>query len=170
MVMPETDEMKYCVSCGRSTPQVREWTLTSGDRICNFCRDEWQRRRENLPSAPPEQQADYDTTSDTEHMQPTPGPWDWSPQKGKPGECYQAQVWRPDGDSLATIESGPEANANARLVAAAPEMRAALHNLVEAAEDAAEVLEHNVCEADAQMLRDEMQAARKALRKAKGEM
>ena len=57
------NEMKYCVSCGRSTLQMQEWTLTSGDRICNFCKDEWQRRRENLSSAnETEREADFSAT------------------------------------------------------------------------------------------------------------
>ena len=49
------------------------------------------------------------------------------------------------------------------------EMKAALHNLVQAADAAAEVLAYHDSEADAQMLRDEMLAARKALRKAEGQ-
>jgi hypothetical protein len=48
------------------------------------------------------------------------------------------------------------------------EMKAALHNLVHEAEAAAKVLDHHDSEADAQMLRDELRAARKALRKAEG--
>jgi len=49
-------------------------------------------------------------------------PWDWSPQQGEPGHCYQAQVWGADGDAIATIESYPDpqtANDRARLIAAA---------------------------------------------------
>ena len=63
-----------------------------------------------------------DSRSNNGDAQPTPGPWDWSPQKGKPGGSYLAQVWASDGDSLATLESRPnstEASANARLIAAA---------------------------------------------------
>jgi hypothetical protein len=48
--------------------------------------------------------------------------WDWTPQQGEKGECYRAQVWGPDGDSIATIESYPDpqtANDRARLIAAA---------------------------------------------------
>jgi hypothetical protein len=66
------------------------------------------------------QQADYDT--DTDDTQPTPGPWDWTPQLDTTKVCYRAQVWDPDGDSLAVLESKPdslEADANARLIAAA---------------------------------------------------
>jgi len=60
-----------------------------------------------------------------EQAEPTPGPWDYSPQDGPPGHCINAQVWNEDGDCVAVIESLPsveEANANARLIAAAPDL------------------------------------------------
>ena len=67
----------------------------------------------------PEQQVDYDT----DDIQPTPGPWDFSKQMGEAGEAFLAQVWGPDGDSLAVVEPqsphADEATANARLIAAA---------------------------------------------------
>lgn len=52
----------------------------------------------------------------------TKGPWDYSPQNGKPGHCLVAQVWSPSGESLATIDSTQEpkeATANARYTAEA---------------------------------------------------
>lgn len=55
----------------------------------------------------------------------TAGPWRHSPQKGKKGHCYTAQVWDNTGQSLAIIEdkeNADEATANARLIAASPEM------------------------------------------------
>jgi hypothetical protein len=44
----------------------------------------------------------------------------FSPQKGAPGHCFVAQVWKPDGTSLVEIESTEdpeEATATARLIA-----------------------------------------------------
>jgi len=65
----------------------------------------------------------------------TPGPWSFSPQKGTRGHCYMAQVWGPDGNNLATIEStqdAEEATANARLISAAPDLlEAAKHAAME---------------------------------------
>ena len=55
----------------------------------------------------------------------TKGEWKYSNQKGHPGHCYLAQIWKPDGKSLATIESThkeEEANANAKLIADAPNL------------------------------------------------
>jgi hypothetical protein len=62
-----------------------------------------------------EQQADYDTTSDAEHMEPTPGPWeiDRSP-------AWEDQITSGDY-TMATVHYGMagKARANARLIAAA---------------------------------------------------
>jgi hypothetical protein len=33
-----------------------------------------------------------------------PGPWTYSPQKGTPGHCFQAQVWGPDGETVLALE------------------------------------------------------------------
>jgi len=70
----------------------------------------------------PQEEHDTDDAGEPSSPQPTPGPWDFSAQRGEPGNCYNAQVWGPDGDNIATIEStAPQFNAtaNARLIAAA---------------------------------------------------
>jgi len=62
------------------------------------------------------------SSASCEQAEPTPGPWECSPQDGPPGHCINAQVWDEDGDCVAAIDSLPnvgEANANARLIAAA---------------------------------------------------
>jgi len=54
--------------------------------------------------------------------QPTPGPWRWSPQVGKPEGCHQAQVWDGEGDSVAALDPKPnpaDAGDDARFIAAA---------------------------------------------------
>lgn len=69
-------------------------------------------------------------------MQHTPGPWTSSGQRGRPGHCFQAQVWGPDGKSLAVLEpilKSAEASANARLMSASPEMLESLIDLRKAA-------------------------------------
>ncbi len=66
----------------------------------------------------------------------TPGPWSSSPQKGRPGNCFMAQVWDRDGKALATIESAMPsavATANARLIAAAPDLLRACKMVAEMA-------------------------------------
>lgn len=63
----------------------------------------------------------------------TPGPWESAPQKGQPGHCVIAQIFAPDGKALAFVEPRDrekEANAIAHLIAAAPEMYAALKAVV----------------------------------------
>lgn len=68
----------------------------------------------------------------------TPGPWSSSPQNGIPGHCFVAQVWRPDDKSLARIEPTEppeEASANARLIAAAPEMYELLERIADQCDD-----------------------------------
>lgn len=55
----------------------------------------------------------------------TPGPWSYSAQTGPAGHCFVAQVWGPDGCSLASVQTTPdpaEATANAALFAAAPKL------------------------------------------------
>ncbi len=54
-----------------------------------------------------------------------PGPLSFSAQTGPAGHCFIAQVWGPDGCSVAEIvptEDRVEATAYARLFAAAPEL------------------------------------------------
>jgi hypothetical protein len=58
-------------------------------------------------------------------MNNTPGPWSSSEQIGEPDCCFTAQVFGPDGMSLAcldTTEDPAVATANARLMAVAPEL------------------------------------------------
>jgi len=77
-------------------------------RTCNFLTDA-------IAKIVDEQQANYDTTSDTEHMEPTPGPW----------EIDRFPAWEDQitsGDyTVATVHYGMagKARANARLIAAA---------------------------------------------------
>lgn len=55
----------------------------------------------------------------------TKGDWSSSPQKGIPNHCFQAQVWGPDGKSLALIEPTEdenEASYNAKLISVAPKL------------------------------------------------
>lgn len=55
----------------------------------------------------------------------TPGPWTHSGQIGGPGHCFCAQVWDASDKSLAvlaTTANPSDANANARLIAAAPDL------------------------------------------------
>ena len=62
-------------------------------------------------------------------MDYTKGEWTFSPQQGKKGHCFQAQVWDSEGKNLATIEDTSDAQIatnNARLIAAAPDMYEAL--------------------------------------------
>ena len=61
---------------------------------------------------------------------PTPGPWSFSPATGVEGHGMMAQVWGPDGRSLASIDRIDEhAAPNARLIAAAPELLTATTKL-----------------------------------------
>lgn len=71
----------------------------------------------------------HNAQADAARDKHTPGPWTWDGQRGVPRHCCVAQVWRPDGMSLAMIEptdDASEADANACLIAAAPEMLDAL--------------------------------------------
>ena len=64
----------------------------------------------------------------------TPGPWEHSEQKGSPGHCFVAQVWAPDGESLAVLDSTIDpavATANAKLMAASPTLLAELRKAVD---------------------------------------
>lgn len=65
----------------------------------------------------------------------TPGPWSHSPSRGTPGHGKEAQVFDAAGDALLYFRDGQtigaEADANARLIAAAPEMAEALEAWIE---------------------------------------
>jgi hypothetical protein len=63
----------------------------------------------------------------------TPGPWDYSEQKGGPGHCFVAQVWDSEGESLAVLDSTIDpavATANAKLMASSPELLYCLQRLL----------------------------------------
>ena len=52
--------------------------------------------------------------------------WTYSPLKGKPGQCFQAQVFDEKGQAIARIystENSREATEIARLVSEAPELK-----------------------------------------------
>jgi len=71
----------------------------------------------------------------TQDSEPTPGPWDYSPQDGEAGHCICAQVWGEDGEAVATMNSNrgqAEASANAQLVAATPNLLSAAKRMLEA--------------------------------------
>lgn len=54
---------------------------------------------------------------------PANGSWSYSPQKGKPGECFLAQVWDGEGKELATVKATHDesvATSIAQLFAASP--------------------------------------------------
>lgn len=95
----------------------------------------------------------------------TTGPWDYSPQNGEPGSCYQAQVWDAEGNLIASVEptKDDQATETARLIAAAPELAAALQNLIAEAESAADAFDE-VGDADA--LRIQIDSAKNTLYKA----
>ena len=62
----------------------------------------------------------------------TKGEWSFSKQQGGIRSCFQAQVWDEDGNNLAIIEAtlgSSESTANAKLIAAAPELLQALEFL-----------------------------------------
>lgn len=78
-----------------------------------------------------EQQTDYDTTSDTDHTQPTPGPWiRQHPEELDP--LVDAESGEHLVTCMATDVPFEEAAANARFIAAAPELLAACEALTEA--------------------------------------
>lgn len=63
------------------------------------------------------------------------GPLTYSPQKGKAGHCFAAQVWGPDGKNLAIVEGDNDpavATAYARLFAASPEMAESIRDILAA--------------------------------------
>ncbi len=58
-------------------------------------------------------------------MKHTKGKWEATEQEGKVGHCFQAQVFSEEGNSIAILNSTikeEEATANAKLIAAAPEL------------------------------------------------
>lgn len=64
----------------------------------------------------------------------TKGEWDYSPMKGQVMHCTCAQVWDSEGKNLAVIDSRygeEEATANAKLIAAAPELLEACMKAIE---------------------------------------
>jgi hypothetical protein len=77
-----------------------------------------------------------------EKRQHTPGPWDVNEPDAKGGVWVDAQ----DGLTVARVGGGvspvAEAIANARLIAAAPELLAALGKALESIEGQAELLRH----------------------------
>jgi len=66
-------------------------------------------------------------------MKYTPGPWSYSP--AVPNRSFTAQVWDSTGQALATMDTvDDEATANARLIAAAPELLQAIEMCLNAAD------------------------------------
>ena len=66
------------------------------------------------------------------------GNWTFSPMKGAQNHCCMAQVWDANGFNLASIDSRygeVEATANAKLIAAAPDLLAAISELHDLAMD-----------------------------------
>ena len=63
----------------------------------------------------------------------TKGNWSFSPQKGTKGYCVQAQIWTTEKEeyvaNIKSTENEEEATANAKLIAAAPELLEALIQL-----------------------------------------
>lgn len=60
------------------------------------------------------------------------GPLTYADQKGKPGHCFAAQVFGPNGDSLAIIEATEDAaiaSAYAQAFAATPDLMEALESI-----------------------------------------
>lgn len=67
-------------------------------------------------------------------MKHTKGPWSFSPMRGQAGHCIMAQVWDDEGNNLCSIDTRygeDKASANAKLIAAAPELLNALIDYVE---------------------------------------
>jgi len=63
----------------------------------------------------------------------TKGVWEFSPMCGIQGHCLMAQVWDSNGFNLCSIDDRygeEEATANAKLIAAAPDLFDALDNLL----------------------------------------
>ncbi len=84
------------------------------------------------------------------------GPFEYRPQTGTPGNCFVAQVFGPDGNSVARIDSTndeADATAIARLFAASDELLASLELIVDAE----------------RLTADGFKRARQAIAKAKGE-
>ncbi len=72
--------------------------------------------------------------SNKKEFKGTQGEWSHSEQSGFKNRCIQAQVWNPKGTILALIEpTWPtiESNANAKLIAAAPDLLQALQEIKE---------------------------------------
>lgn len=75
----------------------------------------------------------------------SPGPWTHSDQVGDKEHCFVAQVWDRSEVNLATLEStvdAREATANARLMAAAPELLVACKAMMKMIMDAQRGISH----------------------------
>src|SRR5690625_1957633 len=94
----------------------------------------------------------------------TPGPWTFSGQKGPVGICIKAQVWDSEGYNLSVMKSTEdpeEATANARLVAAAPDMLEALNEMV---------ISFDILDIETDSLqREAIRNSKEAIKKAKGD-
>jgi len=107
----------------------------------------------------------------------TPGPWSACDGASSDG-CQCGMVWANGEVHVATAEGLTDPGhatpteelipANAQLIATAPELSAALHNLIREAEDAADALEALGDDGDAGMLRVQIEQAKRILNKARG--
>ena len=75
--------------------------------------------------------------------------WTYSPQKGKLGHCFQAQVWNEKGQSIAVIESTKntkDATATAKLMSEAPKLKEQNQKMHEALKTCKSFIDyHSVC-------------------------
>jgi len=102
----------------------------------------------------------------------TPGPWQLRENETE-HERFTIQTDDQSFWNIATTHSHTPPNEeaelkNATLMAASPELSAALHNLIREAEDAADALEALGDDGDAGMLRDQIEQAKLTLNKARG--
>lgn len=101
----------------------------------------------------------------------TPGPWSPSEQRGTPGHCTVAQVFGPDGKSLAMIEPTVDASvatANAYLSASSPDLYAALKGAIGALEYSVDCARDDGNNADIDFAQSKLEAALNAIAKAEG--
>jgi hypothetical protein len=90
----------------------------------------------------------------------TPGPWTAFALPDRDGFCTHQIHWSPDGEC---VTDGVYGEANALLIAAAPDLLSALRTLLAESEDWAEVLN-----GERPSLLDAIDAARSAIAKAEG--